>query len=449
MPAGYAPLVCAPFTELGGGRPHHAPTLIRIGEDHWRLELALRSAGPELDSSTWLTCLRAIGLNSLKTAAGFRAAPPDLSWSFEYKHRPAPPIELFYYSGWPLVRVQLRGVGVEQELAMRAQGPGRAPGETLWLARLPAAGLGDEWGFDLGGPASQVDRPPPEDGRLYRPCGTRVYLADGELFEEAPPVRRSPPRVETLSFFAPELHHTLLIHVALPRDYDTRPEAAFPLVFLNDGQNQLTNQGMLGGWHSDTTANRLAREGRVRDMVLAAVETAHERERLLLPHGDRRASQGQAATYTDLLAGPIAEMLRGRYRLLRGPQHTAIIGAGLGAAHAMFAGLYRPDAFGLVGCLSYGELSPERNIQRVESIKRVPLRRVYLDSGTRRHESDSEEQSDDNTLGAFRLRGMLLARGLVLEAGLRYRLAYGEAHGETAWRRRVADCLEFLLPPSS
>ena len=43
---------------------------------------------------------------------------------------------------------------------------------------------------------------------------------------------------------------------------------------------------------------------------------------------------------------------------------------------------------------------------------------------------------------------MLLQRGLVLEQSLRYHLAYGDAHNEGAWRRRMPDCLEFLLPPA-
>jgi predicted alpha/beta superfamily hydrolase len=449
VPAGYAPFVCGPFVELGGGRPRHAPTLVCAEDGVWRLAVQLRGSGPALDHSAWLTGLRALSRDAFKIGAGFRAAPPELSWSVGYAAEPDPTIDIFYYSGWPQVRVLLLpGAGGDaQTISMRPAGPGRAPGETLWAARIPSEGLGADWGFELSGPASQVDRPPPGSARLYRPRGTTVYLLDGEIFGAPPPERRSAPRVETLRFLAPELQHSFVIHVALPRDYDTRPDARFPLLLLHDGQNQLTNQGMLGGWHSEATAARLAREGRMADAVLAAVEAHPDRERTLLPHGDRRAPQGQAATFAELLAGPIAEMLRSRYRLARGPEHSAIVGAALGASHALLTALQRPDSIGLVGCISYGELSPERNLQRIEALGRAPLRRIYLDSGTRRQEADSEEQSDDNALGAHRLRELLLRRGLVLERDLRYRLAYGDAHGELAWRRRVADCFEFLLPP--
>jgi hypothetical protein len=84
----------------------------------------------------------------------------------------------------------------------------------------------------------------------------------------------------------------------------------------------------------------------------------------------------------------------------------------------------------------------------LEPITEVPLQRVYLDSGTRWGEHDPDGTSDDHALVTARLREMLLRRGLVLEQSLRYRLAYGDAHNEGAWRRRMPDCLEFLLPPA-
>ena len=34
------------------------------------------------------------------------------------------------------------------------------------------------------------------------------------------------------------------MHVVLPRDYDAVTDRVFPVVFLNDGQNQFTDRGM-------------------------------------------------------------------------------------------------------------------------------------------------------------------------------------------------------------
>lgn len=444
VPEGYVPFVCGPFFGLGNGRPHHAPTLAPIGPQHWRVQVVLPEATHRVDCTDWLTGLRSTQQDALKVGAGFRAAPIEVEWHYEVTTAPRPTVELFYYSGWPNVDVEIDVAGESLSLPMASVGPGRTPGETLWGARLPLQ-AGMPWGFLLSGPAAQYDRPP--NGGLYRPCGSCLYLADGELFTAPPPPRRSAPRVETLRFPAPEMGHTFVVHVALPRDYDARPEADYPLVFLNDGQNQLAGSGLHGGWHSDTTLARLTREGRVREAVLVAVEMHPDRNRAFFPPGDQKALHGQGPTYTDLLAGPLSELLRSRYRLRRGPEQTAIIGSSNGAIHALSAGLARPDAFGLLGCLSYAVMNPERNTAAIEQAATLPFQRMYLDSGTRWGAYDDEEQSHDYTLNTFRLRQLLVQKGAVIEEQLRYRLAYGDAHNELAWRRRFAGCIEFLLPP--
>jgi predicted alpha/beta superfamily hydrolase len=271
---------------------------------------------------------------------------------------------------------------------------------------------------------------------------------DGELFSTPPPTHRAAPRVETLTIHAAALEHAFVVHVVLPRDYDVVTERVYPVVILNDGQNQFTERGMWGGWHADSTAARLMRAGRMGDSVLVAVEMHPDRNRAYLPQGDARAPAGQAAEYTDFLADQVLPQLRRSYRIASGPEHTAIVGSSNGAIHALYAGLRRPDTFGLVGCLSYARLQPEQNCLALDALTTVPLQRVYVDSGSRWGEDDPHGSSDDHALITAGLRERLLQRGLVLEQSLRYRLAYGEAHHEGAWRRRLPDCLEFLLPPA-
>jgi hypothetical protein len=93
-------------------------------------------------------------------------------------------------------------------------------------------------------------------------------------------------------------------------------------------------------------------------------------------------------------------------------------------------------------------MRPECNVQRIERSSRLPFSRVYLDCGTRWGESDDESHSHDNVPITYALRELLLQRGMILEENLRFVLGYGDAHNERAWRRRIAGCLEFLLPPA-
>ena len=68
------------------------------------------------------------------------------------------------------------------------------------------------------------------------------------------------------------------MHLVLPRDFGVRNES-YPVVLLNDGQNQISGGGLRGGWQIDTTAASLTRHGRMRESILAAVEMHPDRDR--------------------------------------------------------------------------------------------------------------------------------------------------------------------------
>jgi enterochelin esterase-like enzyme len=439
------PFVGGPYAELGHGDAELAPTLVRDGEAAWRLSVGVRGLTTPPPVAAFFSGVRPIEPSAFKRALGIRLDDSlDVSVQVTLPRREAR-LDLTYYSGWQEVAVRIFDGGIEHAVPLVADGPGRVPGEQRWRGELPVGRFGRDWGFVLRGPNGAIDRPP--GGGAYRPLGSRVHLADGEIFAAAPPQHRSPPRIETLAFPAPEMEHTFTVHVVLPRDFDAYPTHRYPLVYLNDGQNQLTNRGAFGGWHTDTIAARLMREGRLEDCVLACVEMHADRNRAYFPEGTLTTAIGQADVYTDLLAGRLFALLKSRYHLST-TAPLAIVGSSNGAIHALSAGLTRPERFALIGCLSYARLRPERNFRQIESAPEVPFARAYVDSGTRWDDRDSEETSDDNVGIAYGLRERLLARGMVLEDTLRYVLARGDAHNEAAWRRRIGDALSFLLPPA-
>jgi predicted alpha/beta superfamily hydrolase len=243
----------------------------------------------------------------------------------------------------------------------------------------------------------------------------------------------------------PELAHDFVVHIMLPRDFDVR-SGSYPVVLLNDGQNQVSGRGPYGGWQIDATAASLIRCGQMQESILAAVEMHPNRNRAYLPPSDFATEPRQADVYTDFLADRLLPLLAEHYRAdISGG--SAIIGSSNGAIHGLYAALYRPRSFARVGCLSYAARRPDVNRSILANQDSLLPERVYLDSGTRWAPRDRSRNSDDNSLVTYALRGDFLARGYVLEEDLRYVLAYGDAHNETAWRRRVPGCLEFLMPP--
>ncbi|MET9388002.1 alpha/beta hydrolase-fold protein [Streptomyces sp. NPDC002928] len=447
IPKGFAPFVCGNVPELGCGQPRNAPTLIPIGSGGWGLRVQLSGDfNPTAATHRLRIGIRSLSSEDFRLGARLLPAPQGLRLDVRAEARAARPVALHYYTSWRRVHVRVRHPGGETVLPMTKDGSGLTPDELRWVAEIPGELCAGDWGFVLEGPAGERDgQATASPGGGYRPRGTTVHLRAGEIFSTPPPRQRRDPRVVSLTVPSPELAHEFLVHLVLPRDFGVR-NTTYGVVFLNDGQNQISGRGQYGGWHIDATVASLTRYGRMRESILAAVEMHPNRNRAYLAPGDRNADPGQADVYTNFLADRVLPLLKDHYRA-DSSGGTTIIGASNGAIHGLYAALHRPESFTRVGCLSYALLQPEVNRARLAHPDTPLPERVYLDSGTRWAPEDRAQDSDDNSLVTHALRDDLLTRGLVLERDIRHVLAYGDPHNETAWRRRVTGCLEFLLPP--
>jgi len=444
---GFAPFVCGRAPELGSGRPQDAPTLIPSGADQWMLRVRLSD---DFDPATAVprlcTGVRSLAPEDFRLGSQLLPAPSGLRLEVHAKALEVHPVTLHYYSPWRWTQVRVSHPGGETVLRMTKEGRGPAPEEVCWAAEIPGELCAGDWGFVVEGPGGLRDEPTgTSPGKGYRPRGASVHLRAGEIFAAPPPRQRRDPQVVSLTVPSPELAHEFVVHLVLPRDFGVR-SGSYPVVLLNDGQNQISGRGQYGGWHIDTTAASLTRHGRMRESILAAVEMHPDRNRAYLPPSDLDAEPGQADIYTDFLADRLLPLLEDRYRADISGGAT-IIGSSNGAIHGLYAALHRPRSFTRVGCLSYALLQPDVNQALLTQTDSPLPERVYLDSGTRWAPEDGVQDSDDNSLVTHALRDDFLTRGLILEQDVRYVLAYGDAHNEMAWRRRVADCLEFLVHP--
>ena len=237
------------------------------------------------------------------------------------------------------------------------------------------------------------------------------------------------------------LDHTFTVNVMLPRDCVKGDGQSYPVVILNDGQNQWKGQGSYGGWHTDAIAVDMARRGRCRDIVLVAVLCPPDRDTAYLP-----PPQGIADRYVDFLADILLPALREELPLTLEPGGTGIIGSSYGANSAVYAGLRHPETFGLVGSLSYPGVPGDPVLERMRSGSSLPMLRLYADCGTRwsYDQPDVDDFSDvtRDLVGIARDKGMLPGKTLL---GI---VAEGHFHNEFFWRKRIGRCLEFLFPPA-
>ena len=160
-----------------------------------------------------------------------------------------------------------------------------------------------------------------------------------------------------MTVHAAALEHTFVMHVVLPRDYDVVVDRVFPVVFLNDGQNQFTDRGMWGGWHTDSTATADACRSDAGYCARGRGDAPQSQPRLSAEgmHGHRKGKLRTTPTSS------LTRYYRSFVALPCGVRswddgHCRLVKRGI---HALFAGcIGQTSAF---GCLSYARLQPEQN----------------------------------------------------------------------------------------
>ena len=276
------------------------------------------------------------------------------------------------------------------------------------------------------------------------------------------------------------------IQVYLPPSYDVETRRRYPVLYVHDGQNVFGSAGPdccfgWGNWALDRTADRLMEEGRMREIIIVAVESNRSRYREyrgLLHSAKPRArsrtsesAEGPDNTSFEAYARFLSQELKPRvdeeFRTLKTPAHTGVLGSSLGGICSLSLAWERPRTFGLAASLSGSFQIEKTNFLRRAlgefQGKRKPLR-IYLDSGVTDYTGDDDGRKlTDAVAEELRRIGWKDGRDLehftdehllnepeLEQAGLR-RDKWSEArtsqHNEFYWRLRVWRPLVFLFPP--
>jgi enterochelin esterase-like enzyme len=213
--------------------------------------------------------------------------------------------------------------------------------------------------------------------------------------------------------------------VYVPSDYDVKPPAIYPTLYLLHGAGDnartwITNGGV------DVTLNNLISQAKAKPMVVV----------LPLGYG---APDGvsRLPTFEQALLKELIPQGETAYRVLRAAEARAIAGVSMGGAQAMSIGLRHPETFGWVGAFSaatfaaMASANPSADPTRAAlEPKRFAL--VYISCG-----------ADDSVLAPHnrQVAAQLNARGFrvtSIEVP-----AFG--HVWPLWRRTVADCLQLVF----
>ena len=236
--------------------------------------------------------------------------------------------------------------------------------------------------------------------------------------------------------------------VYLPPGYNADNRRRYPVLYLHDGQNLFDGAtSFIKGaeWGVDETAQRLITSGAIEPLIIVGVYNAgRDRVEEYTPSVDAKHKVGgKADLYGRMLVEELKPFIDSEYRTRRDAKHTGLGGSSLGGLVSLYLAFKYPRTFGRVIVASPSVWWDNKMIVReVESLKKRPRLRVWLDMGTKEGGNEAAEHRQN----ARALRDALVRKGWKEGSDLNYFEAEGAEHNERAWAARVEPMLKFLFP---
>lgn len=234
--------------------------------------------------------------------------------------------------------------------------------------------------------------------------------------------RKSVPhgKLDTLSFKSALLRRTHPVFVYRPPGY-TSSRRKYPALYVTDGGEYITLALMLN------VLDNLIADRRIEPIIAVFVDPRTDIRNA--GTSTRMFDYTLSDTFVNALANELHPKLLKRFRIIRGPDHTGIMGASLGGLISAYAAYTRPDVFGLAACQSPAFWWKDAAIiSLIAQGPRKPVR-FYIDTGTIR---DAQE-------AARKMKAVLEQKGYQLTYG-----EYPEGHNWVNWRARLDDILEYF-----
>lgn len=224
--------------------------------------------------------------------------------------------------------------------------------------------------------------------------------------------------------------------VVLPPSYDRELKRRYPVLYTHDGQN-VFEEGPYGSWNGIDALNNETNAGRMREVIVVGIDNSAKRSKEYVPNEDK----GTAQSYVQFIRDELKPFIDKKYRTLRDPAHTAVLGSSLGGLVSMHMLWDFSATFGRAGVFSGSFMFPNFR-ERLKTGRRPVGVRLYLDSGT-------AGSSFDGFYNSRLVRDSLISRGkesFIQGKDFHYVVGAGHAHNEAAWAERLPAALSFLFP---
>jgi predicted alpha/beta superfamily hydrolase len=232
--------------------------------------------------------------------------------------------------------------------------------------------------------------------------------------------------------------------VYLPPSYDENTLAHFPVVYMHDGQNLFDPSIAFGGnpWWVQNAIDAAAESGAFAEAIVVGPEATADRIGEYTPTKDPNYGGGNGLLYLRMLVEELKPKVDTELRTQPEREHTAILGSSLGGLISSYAGVVKPEIFGIVGAMSpstWWDSTVLLTLVPMTPASPRPLR-VYVDSG----DSGTSNDDKDNTA---KLAQAYRTLGYSDGTSLKYVVQAGASHSEIYWAQRLPEALKFMLGP--
>jgi predicted alpha/beta superfamily hydrolase len=233
--------------------------------------------------------------------------------------------------------------------------------------------------------------------------------------------------------------------VYLPPGYEDEPERAYPVLYMQDGQNLFDGRTSFikdRTWEMRAQTDEVIEAGEVERLIIVGIYNTGERRLAEYTHErDWQRGGGEANRYGLLLTEELMPWIASQYRVRTDRESTGVGGSSLGGLVTLYLGLRYAHHFGKMAVLSPSVWWNHKSIlgylnERAPQIWERP--KIWLDVGER----EGQRTLRDAEMLARRLK----ANGWVDGQSLHFERAYDGTHDESSWARRVKPMLRFLFP---
>lgn len=223
------------------------------------------------------------------------------------------------------------------------------------------------------------------------------------------------------------------LQVWVPPGYDACSAARYPVLYMHDGQNVFDPRTSTLGiaWEADRTSARLISEGRMREIIIAAVDHTPER---MAEYSDSPAGHD----YMRFIVEVVKPFIDESYNTEPSRESCAVMGSSMGGLISFLLAWEFPNIFSMAGCLSPVFVRDEIDVLPLIRDNPKPAVKLYIDNGGRGLDRDLQAGCD-LAVSELALKGFVRGRDI------EWHFAGEDDHSEKAWRGRLWRPLAFFF----